>query len=86
MVAVKDSGGSTIASFAYDGTGRRIAVTENSTTTDLYYSDEWQVLEERVGGTRVLVIGGHDDRTPRWHAARPDHVHAPVEQGEEPAR
>ena len=35
---------------------------------------------------RVLVIGGHDDRTARGHALRSDHVHAPVEQGEEPAR
>jgi len=35
---------------------------------------------------RVLVIGGQDDRPARGHALRSDHVHAPIEQGEEPAR
>jgi RHS repeat-associated protein len=50
LVAVKNSGGSTIASFAYDGTGRRIVVDEGSVEKHLYYSDQWQVLEERVGG------------------------------------
>jgi len=49
LVTVKNSGGTTIASFTYDGTGRRISVTESGTTTHRYYSDQWQVLEERVG-------------------------------------
>src|SRR5262249_16356378 len=30
-------------------TGRRVRETRGSTTTDLYYSAGWQVLEERVG-------------------------------------
>jgi RHS repeat-associated protein len=33
----------------YDALGRRVRETRGSTTTDLYYSDQWQVLEERVG-------------------------------------
>jgi RHS repeat-associated protein len=49
LAAVK-SGGTTIASFSYDAQWRRIAQTEGGTTTDLYYSPSWQVLEERVGG------------------------------------
>jgi RHS repeat-associated protein len=53
LVAVKNSGGSTIASFDYDGTGRRIVVDEGSVEKHLYYSDEWQVLEERVEGDPV---------------------------------
>jgi RHS repeat-associated protein len=53
LVAVKDppgAGGATLASYKYDGTGRRITETVGSVTTDLYYSAGWQVLEERVGG------------------------------------
>jgi RHS repeat-associated protein len=50
LVAVKDSGGSTLAAYRYDGLGRRAQETVSGTTTDLYYSDQWQVLEERVGG------------------------------------
>jgi RHS repeat-associated protein len=46
---VKNSGGTTLATYAYDPLGRRVRETRGSTTTDLYYSDQWQVLEERVG-------------------------------------
>src|SRR5205814_1864048 len=53
LVAVKDSGSTTIASYTYDGLGRRISETVGSTTTDLYHSARWQVLEERDG------LGGH---------------------------
>jgi RHS repeat-associated protein len=49
LVAYKN-GGTTLASYSYDALGRRIVQTESSTTTDLYYSSQWQVLEERVGG------------------------------------
>ena len=54
-MAVKDAGGNTLKSCAYDGLHRRISETAGGTTTDLYYSDSWQVLEERVasGGTSV---------------------------------
>ncbi len=49
LVDVK-SGGSTIAAYGYDGLGRKLVQTDGSITTDLYYSDQWQVLEERIGG------------------------------------
>jgi RHS repeat-associated protein len=48
---VKAPGGATEAVYGYDGLGRRVQVTEGGTTTDLYYSDQWQVVEERVSGT-----------------------------------
>jgi RHS repeat-associated protein len=50
LVAVKDAGGTTLKTYTYDGLHRRISETAGGTTTDLYYSDAWQVLEERVGG------------------------------------
>ncbi|MBX9585309.1 MAG: hypothetical protein K2X87_33805 [Gemmataceae bacterium] len=50
MVAVKDAAGTTtLETLAYDGLGRRVSGTASGTTTDLFYSDDWQVLEERVG-------------------------------------
>jgi RHS repeat-associated protein len=48
LVAYKN-GGTVLETMAYDGLGRRI-VTNTGTATDLYYSQDWQVLEERVGG------------------------------------
>ena len=42
--------GTTIAAYGYSGLGERVTETHGSTTTDLYYSSSWQVLEERVGG------------------------------------
>jgi RHS repeat-associated protein len=51
LVQVKDAGGATLATFAYDGLDRRVSETHGSATTDLYYSDQGQVVEERVGGT-----------------------------------
>ena len=47
---VKDASGNTLKSYAYDGRHRRVQETASGTTTDLYYSDSRQVLEERVGG------------------------------------
>ena len=49
LVAVKN-GSTTLAAYGYDGLGRRVTETHGSTTTDLYYSAGWQVLEERQGG------------------------------------
>ena len=54
LVTVKDSGNNVLESFAYDGVNRRVSATASSTTTDLYYSAEWQVLEERVGGNTTM--------------------------------
>jgi len=49
LVTVKN-GSTTVASYGYDGLNRRITETHGSTTTDLYYSANWQVLEERNNG------------------------------------
>ncbi len=54
LVTVKDSGNNVLESFAYDDVNRRVSTTASSTTTDLYYSAEWQVLEERVGGNTTM--------------------------------
>ncbi|GIW90130.1 MAG: hypothetical protein KatS3mg109_0562 [Pirellulaceae bacterium] len=68
LVVGKDASGATLKSYAYDGLHRRISETASGTTTDLYYSDAWQVLEERVasGGTfcqdRHRHGGSPDDR------------------------
>jgi RHS repeat-associated protein len=50
LVTVKDSSGNTLETFTYDGQGWRVTATAGGTTTDLYYSSAWQVLEERVAG------------------------------------
>lgn len=50
LVTVKNSGGTTIATYAYDPLTRRVSETASSTTTNLYYSAQWQVVEERVSG------------------------------------
>jgi RHS repeat-associated protein len=49
LVSVQNNG-TTIASYGYDGLGRRITQTEGGTAMDLYYSSAGQVLEEDVGG------------------------------------
>ena len=51
VVAVKNSSGTTLETYEYDGLGRRIEVTNSSTstTTNLYYSSDSQVLEEFAG-------------------------------------
>jgi RHS repeat-associated protein len=49
LVIVKDSGGTTLKTYGYDGLNRRVTETAGGTTTDLYYSDQWQTLEEKVG-------------------------------------
>lgn len=54
LVAVKadNSGqpGSTIATYAYDGMGRRVSKTVGSDTFDFYYNEQYQVLEVRKNG------------------------------------
>jgi RHS repeat-associated protein len=49
LVRVKTSGGATIISYEVDALGRRIEEVTAS-VRDLYYSMNWQVLEERVAG------------------------------------
>ncbi|MFL5244587.1 MAG: RHS repeat-associated core domain-containing protein [Gemmataceae bacterium] len=48
LVAVKN-GGTTLASYKIDGTGRRIVETAGTNARDLYF-DGWNVLEERLNG------------------------------------
>ena len=54
LVEVKNSGGTTLANYKWDGIGRRVRETRGATTTDLYYSDQWQVIEERVGSATTM--------------------------------
>jgi YD repeat-containing protein len=46
-------GETTLQSYQYDGLNRRI-VEDPGTATDLYYSSDWQVLEEQVDGVATL--------------------------------
>jgi hypothetical protein len=48
LVKVK-SGSTTLASYQFDALGRRI-IENSGTARDLYFSNQWQVLEERVNG------------------------------------
>lgn len=46
------NGASTLTSYSYDAESRRIVESPASVTaTDLYYSNQWQVLEERQSST-----------------------------------
>jgi RHS repeat-associated protein len=54
LVEVRDGSGETVKRYAYDGLHRRISETAGGVTTDFYYSDQWQVLEERVGGQTTV--------------------------------
>jgi RHS repeat-associated protein len=48
LVQVQDAENNPLESYTYDGLYRRVTETADSVTTDLYYSDNWQVLEEQV--------------------------------------
>jgi len=54
LVEVRDDSGETVKRYAYDGLHRRISETAGGVITDFYYSDQWQVLEERVGGQTTV--------------------------------
>ena len=58
-ITVKNSGGTTIASYSYDPQGWRITEAAGGTTTDVYFTAAWQAIEERQGGsvTRQNVWG-----------------------------
>ena len=47
LISIK-SGASTVASFAYDGANRRVTKTIGSNVRHYYYSNKWQILEERL--------------------------------------
>jgi RHS repeat-associated protein len=50
LVKVLSASGAVLAAYAYDGLGRRIQETASGITTDLYYDQQGNVLEEDVGG------------------------------------
>ena len=50
VVTVKNAAGTTIAAYTYDAQNRRVTETHGTTITALYYSKNWQVIEEREGG------------------------------------
>jgi RHS repeat-associated protein len=54
LVAYKN-GATALASYKYDALGRKI-IENPGTQNDLYYSDKWQVLEERSGGVSTATI------------------------------
>ncbi len=45
------SGSSTVATYAYDGGNRRVTKTAGGTTRHYYFTDQWQVVEERLGSS-----------------------------------
>jgi RHS repeat-associated protein len=47
LVAVK-AGATTVAAYGYDGLNRRTTKTVSGTTRRYYYSDQWQIVEERL--------------------------------------
>jgi RHS repeat-associated protein len=49
LVQVKDASSTLLAAYSYDGLNRRV-VENHGTATDLYFSSDWQVLEEQVAG------------------------------------
>ncbi|WP_428939790.1 hypothetical protein [Fontivita pretiosa] len=53
LVAYKN-GSTTLVSYEYDAMYRRVQETANSVTTDLYYNDRWQVVEEQVSGVTTM--------------------------------
>lgn len=48
------SGGSAVATYQYDGRGRRIVKTTPSETRHFYYTNNWQDIEERTGASTSM--------------------------------
>ena len=48
LIEVKNTGGSVVATYRYDGATRRVSKNDGTNTRYYYYSDQWQVLEERL--------------------------------------
>jgi len=49
LVRVQDGNGNPLSAYTYDALGRRITETR-AATLDLYFSKNWQVVEEQAGG------------------------------------
>src|SRR5262249_11210416 len=54
LVRVKDSGGATLATYAFDPLTRRVVEAAGGTTRGVYCWSAWQAVEERVG-TQVYL-------------------------------
>lgn len=52
LMEVKDSSNNPLVDYTYDALGRRISG-DNGTEVHLYYSAQWQMLEERINGIAV---------------------------------
>ncbi|AGA25127.1 RHS repeat-associated core domain-containing protein [Singulisphaera acidiphila] len=52
LTAVKNSSNNLLVDYTYDALGRRITG-DNGTEVHLYYSAQWQMLEERISGIAV---------------------------------
>lgn len=50
-VTVKNAANSVIAAYTNDAQGRRVTEGSGTTATAVYFSDQWQAIEERVSGT-----------------------------------
>ncbi len=50
VVEVKD-GSTTVATYRYDGLNRRVTKTTGSDTRHYYYTDQWQIIEERLNSS-----------------------------------
>jgi RHS repeat-associated protein len=48
LIEVKNTGASVVATYGYDGAHRRVTKVAGGNTRHYYYSDRWQVLEERL--------------------------------------
>jgi RHS repeat-associated protein len=66
LVEVKVTGGSVVATHRYDGANRRVTKLTGANTQHYYYSDQWQILEER------LNAGASADRRFVWGQRYPD--------------
>jgi RHS repeat-associated protein len=51
LVSVTNSGSTVLASYGYDADGWRIRETHGSATTDCYFTNQWQPIEERQSST-----------------------------------
>ncbi|MBA3684524.1 MAG: RHS repeat-associated core domain-containing protein [Planctomycetes bacterium] len=51
LAQVKNAGGSVVATYAYDGLGRRVRQQDGGDTIDVYYDLSWREMETRKGTT-----------------------------------
>ena len=79
LVAVYNSTGLLIKAYQYDGLGRLITETDGTNTTDLYYSNNWQVIEERTGVTYPYLLStGSNGTVSAEYVYSPVYVNAPI--------